>query len=58
MLVQSLSPEKPLKEEIVTCSNILNWKIPWTEGAGRVQSMVSQELDVTEKVCSTSSYHN
>ena len=58
MLVRSLSPDKPLKEEIVTCSNIFTWEIPWTEDPGSVQSMASQELDKTEKVCSSSSYHN
>ena len=29
-------------------SSILAWKIPWTEEAGRLQSMVSKELDMTE----------
>ena len=29
-------------------SNILTWRIPWTEKSGRLQSMGSQELDTTE----------
>ena len=29
--VQSLGWEDPLEEEMVTHSNILAWKIPWTE---------------------------
>ena len=31
-----------------TYSSILAWRIPWTEGPGRVQSMGSQESDTTE----------
>ena len=30
-LVQSQGQEDPLEEEIATHSNILAWKIPWTE---------------------------
>ena len=29
-----LSQEDPLEKEMATCSNILAWKIPWTEGPG------------------------
>ena len=29
--VQSLGQEDPLEEEIATHSNIVAWKIPWTE---------------------------
>ena len=32
--VQSLGQEDPLEEEIATHSNILTWKIPWTEEPG------------------------
>ena len=31
MWIQSLSQEDPLKEEMVTHSRILAWRIPWTE---------------------------
>ena len=31
-------------EEMATHSNILAWKIPWTEEPSRLQSMGSQEL--------------
>ena len=31
MRVPSLSGEDPLDKEMETCSNILAWKIPWTE---------------------------
>ena len=33
-----------------TPSSILAWKIPWTEESGGVQSMGSQESDMTEHV--------
>ena len=29
--VQSLGWEDTLEKETATCSNILTWKIPWTE---------------------------
>ena len=31
--------EDPLEKEMATHSNILAWKIPWTEEPGRLQSM-------------------
>ena len=34
MHVPSLGQEDPLEEEMVTCSSILAWRIPWTEDAG------------------------
>ena len=46
--VQFLSQEDPLEKEMVTHSNILAWRIPWTEEPGGLQSMGSQELDMTE----------
>ena len=39
--------EDPLEKEMVTFSSILAWEIPWTEEPGRLQSMGSQELDMT-----------
>ena len=33
--VRSLGREDPLEKEMVTHSNILAWKIPWTEKPGR-----------------------
>ena len=35
--VQSLGREDPLEKEMATQSNILAWKIPWTEKPGRLQ---------------------
>ena len=40
--VQSLGWEDPLEEGMATLSSILDWKIPWTEKPGRLQSMGSQ----------------
>ena len=37
--VQSLGWEDPLEKEMATHSNILAWRIPWTEEPGRIQSM-------------------
>ena len=40
--VRYLGWEDPLEKEMETHSNILAWKIPWTEKPGRLQSMGSQ----------------
>ena len=45
--VQSLGGEDPLEEEMATHSNVLAWKIPWTEEPGGLQSMRSQESERT-----------
>ena len=42
MWVQSLGRKDPLEEGIATHSNVLTWRLPWTEEAGRLQSMGSQ----------------
>ena len=42
--VQSLGREDPLEKEMATHSNILDWKIPWKEEPGRLQSMGSQRV--------------
>ena len=46
--VRFLGWEDPLEKEMATHSNILAWRIPWTEEPGRLQSMGVQELDMTE----------
>ena len=46
--LQFLGGEYPLEKEMATHSNILPWRIPWTEEHGRLRSMESQELDMTE----------
>ena len=40
----------PLEKEMVTHSSIVAWRIPWTEEPGRVQSMGSQESDMTQQL--------
>ena len=42
--VRSLGWEDPLEKEMATHSSTLAWKIPWTEGPGRLQFMGSQRV--------------
>ena len=42
--VRSLGWEDPPEKEMETHSNVLAWKIPWTEEPGRLQSMGSQRV--------------
>ena len=42
--VRSLGREDPLKEDMATHSNILVWRIPWTEEPGGLQSMGLQRV--------------
>ena len=44
MQVRSLGWEDFLEKKIATHSSILAWKIPWTEEAGGLQSMLSQRV--------------
>ena len=44
MQVQSLGWEDTLDEGIATHSSILDWKIPWTEEPGGLQSKASQRV--------------
>ena len=39
MQVRSLGQEDPLEKEMATHSNILAWRISWTEELGKLQSM-------------------
>ena len=45
--VRSLGGEDPLEKEMATHPSILAWRIPWTEEPGGLQSMRSQESDMT-----------
>ena len=45
--VPSLGWEDPPEKEMATHSIILAWRTPWTEEPSRLQSMVSQESDMT-----------
>ena len=42
--------EDPQEEQMATHSSNLAWRIPWTEKPGELQSMGSQESDMTEHV--------
>ena len=42
--VLSLGGEDPLEKGMATDSNILAWRIPWTEDPGGLQSMGSQRV--------------
>ena len=48
MWVQSLGWEDLLEEGMATHSNILAWRISWTEEPGVLQSIASPESDMTE----------
>ena len=48
MRVRSVSQEDPLEEGMAAHSSILAWRVLWTEESGRLRSMGSQELDMTE----------
>ena len=41
-----LGLEDPLEKETATHSSILDWKIPWTEDPGSLQSMGSQRVEL------------
>ena len=45
--VRFLGWENPLEKEMATHSSIHAWKIPWIEESGGLQSMGSQESDMT-----------
>ena len=45
--VPSLGREDPLEDEMAAHASILAWRISWTEEPGGLQSMGSQELDMT-----------
>ena len=51
--VQSLGQEDPLEKEMATHSNILAWRIPWTEEPDGLQSMGSQRVGHDWKWLST-----
>ena len=42
--VQSLGWEDPLEKGMATLSNILAWRVPWTEEPGGLQSSGSQRV--------------
>ena len=55
--IQSLGQEDPLEKRMATHSNILAWRIPWTEESGGLQSIGSQS-QTRLKWLSTNTYDN
>ena len=49
MRVQSLGRENPLEKEMATHSNILAWRIPWTEEPGKLQFIGLRKSDTTKE---------
>ena len=46
--IQPLGWEVPLEKGMATHSNVLVWRIPWTEEPDRLQFIGCKELDTTE----------
>ena len=42
--VRSMGQEDPLEKGLATHSSILEWKIPWTDDTGGLQSMGSKRV--------------
>ena len=51
--VQPLGWEDPLEKGVATHSNILTWRIPWTEEPGGLQSMGDAE---SQHDCATNTF--
>ena len=49
--VQSLAWKDPLEKEMATCSSILAWEIPWSEGPARLYSLkrVGHDLETEQQ---------
>ena len=48
--VRSLGQEDPLEKDMTSHSSTLAWRISWTEELVGLQSMGSQESDMTERL--------
>ena len=48
--VRSLGQEDPREKEMATHSSVLAWEIPRTEEPGSLQSLGSQESEMTEQL--------
>ena len=48
--VRSLGWEDPLEKEMATHSSVLDWRIPWMEELGGLQSTGRKESDTTERL--------
>ena len=45
--VRPLGWKDPPEKEMAVLSSIFAWEIPWTEGTGRLQSMESQRVGLS-----------
>ena len=45
--VRSMAQEDPMEKGKATHSSILDWRIPWTEESGGLQSLGHKEVDTT-----------
>ena len=48
--VRSLDQEDPLEEGMATHSNIIVWRIPWTEEPGGKKKELKKKPDKTERL--------
>ena len=48
--VRLLGPEDPLEKGLATLFSIPVWRMPWTEEPGRLQSLGSQRVGLTEQL--------
>ena len=55
--VPSVGREDPLEKRMATHSSILAWRIPWREEPGLLQSTGRKELDMTERLGTSTSIH-
>ena len=58
MWVKSLCQEDALEKEMANHSNILAWRIPWTEKPGGLQSMALQSQTQLNKHTRTHTHSN
>ena len=55
--VQSLGWEDPLEKGMSTHSNMLTWRIPWTEEPGRLESMRGHKGSDTTELLTLSHFY-
>ena len=55
--IQSLVREDPPEKGMATHSSILSWRIPWIEKPGRLHPWGLKELDTTEQLTLSLTFH-
>ena len=55
--IRSLVQEDPLEKEMATLSNILAWRIPWTEDPRGYNPWNHKELDMTKQLTLSILFH-